>query len=246
MSIKKSVLTAFFSTLLILNACGIHESKNPSAESAAITYSADEIGYKEVNELVFQPSCIACHNSAVHQSGIVLDTYAAVKSNLSSAQNAISGGMMPPGAALPADQVNLINEWVSNGSPEVGAAAPSPTATPVASATPHPSATPRPNATPVPSGTPSTLLATYTSVRQAVFVPKCLSCHSAGLSEGRYPMDVYATMMATSGMIVPGNPSSSWVYTEIQAGYMPPSHSSAVTAAELAVIKTWIQNGAPQ
>jgi mono/diheme cytochrome c family protein len=233
-------LSALFIVLTGLNACGIYESKSPIPDSSALT--ADEMNYSEANALVFQPSCVTCHSQSNHQGGVALDSYVGVKASLGLIQNELSGGTMPPSAPLPGDQVSLILAWIANGAPEDAIVSASPTATP--SVPPHATPTPKPIVVATPTPNSSGLIATYTSIRQNIFVTKCLTCHSAGASESRYPLDTYASMMANGNLIKAGNPTGSSVYTAINGGSMPPRGYTAVTAAELAVIKAWIQNGA--
>ncbi len=231
---------ALIASLLILNSCGFTHLKDVAPESSAYTYSIDQIGYKEVNELVLKPNCIECHNQSVHKGSIILDSFVNVKANLGLVQNEVVGQTMPPDGSLPSNQIKLVSDWIKNGAPEFASEVPTPSPT----STPHASPTPVATATPIVTPTPSVLVATYTSIRANIFVPKCLSCHSAGASEKKLPLDNYETMMANSSLIKAGNPNNSTVYIEVSGGTMPPRHRNPVTAEEVAVIKTWIQNGA--
>ena len=245
MVVKNIAMAVSIFSLSTLGACAFKNMKGSiTPETLAISYSPDQIGYKEVNDSVFTPNCIACHNQSLHQGSIVLDSYAAVKANLGLVQNQIVGQTMPPNGALAQDQINLVTKWIQAGAPELASDPVSTTPTPSTTSTPHPGTPPTP--TPTSSPTPTTLTATYTSIRANIFASKCLSCHSAGSSESRYPLDVYANMMATSSMIVPGNPSSSTVYNQVSTGSMPPRGGNSLTSAEVTIIKTWIQNGAPE
>ncbi len=229
---KLFLASAVIFSISFLSSCGFQRLKDLGPESSAINYKIDQIGYKEVSELVINPSCVACHNQSVHKGSVALDSFAAVKANLGLVQNEVVGKSMPPDSPLPDDRIKLVSDWIQNGAPEF--------ATQVATPTPSPS----PTATPSP--TPTGLIATYVSIRANVFLPKCLSCHSAGSSQRSLPLDNYEKMMADSWMIKAGNPGKSTVYTEIAAKAMPPRNRNAVTAQELSVIKTWIENGAPK
>ena len=219
-------------SLILLNSCGFKRMKYAATGTGSFAYSINQIGYKQVSDLVLTQNCVKCHNQSLHDGSIVLDSYAAVKANLGLVQSEVASRSMPPDNTLQADQIQLISEWVSNGAPEVGSQAPSTSPTPIAGG---------PTPTPAP---PSVLVATYASIRENVFVPKCLSCHSAGASQSKRPLDNYANMMANTSLISAGDPANSGVYTEIDGGTMPPNNRNQVTAEEEAVIKTWIQNGA--
>jgi len=223
---------------MIFNSCGFKHVKGIAPESSALTYNLNQIGYKEINDLVIMPNCIQCHSQSAHSGSIVLDSYVMLKANLGLVQNEVVGETMPPTGALPADQIQLISDWIQNGAPEFALQTPTPT--------PVPTATPVMTPTPITTPTPPTLVATYTSIRQNIFVPKCLSCHSSGSSQSSRPLDVYSKMMANSSLIQAGNPDNSGVYIEVSGGTMPPRNKNPVTDQEVAIIKAWIQNGAPQ
>jgi len=218
----------FFS---LMNACTFMHLKNPEPTTS---YNPNIVGYKLLNEQIFQKSCLECHSSAIHSGSIVLDSYSAIMSNLADVKNEVLGGTMPPDGPLSASDMALFSEWIRLGAPEVPqpTSTASPTSTPIADATPTP--------------TPSELLPTYTSIRALIFVPKCLSCHSAGSSQSQRPLDNYDDMMANSSLIVAGDPGSSGVYTEVKGGTMPPRNMNQLTSEEISVIQTWIENGAPQ
>ncbi len=103
-------------------------------------------------------------------------------------------------------------------------------------------------ATPASNSTASeTLTPVYESIHQNVFAAKCLTCHGVG---GRVynevPLEPYAAMMS-AGLVISGKPESSDLINSIESGSMPTKKSGLphVTPDELAVIKTWILNGAP-
>jgi mono/diheme cytochrome c family protein len=121
---------------------------------------------------------------------------------------------------------------------------PSPEATPVLSASPTPSPTPSPTVA------PAQLTATYASIQSLVFDQKCVICHSPTSTDpdaANEALDSYAGIMAAGNkLLVAGDGVNSKIITKIVAGKMPPANSGipAVTADELAAIKTWIMNGA--
>ena len=79
---------------------------------------------------------------------------------------------------------------------------------------------------------------TYESQALSILQQNCTSCHtdSAG------PLNVFnllsPTHLVQSGLVVPGSPGQSSLYTEIQTGAMPPS--GALSSVDQAVIANWI------
>jgi mono/diheme cytochrome c family protein len=152
----------------------------------------------------------------------------------------------------------------------------SPTATPVQTATPTETATPVETVTPSPTANPPTgslpeatptvtpgtasmpvmnatpapvLLPTYASIHEQLLKGSCLECHGIGQKlYAKYPLEPYASLMATMDVVKVGDADQSSFYTEMQNGDMPTDRSKLpkVTAEQLSVIKQWIQSGAPQ
>jgi uncharacterized membrane protein len=157
-------------TLMLLSACGFQRNKESAEDLLSLNpnlLKESQLSYATVSKYVFQPSCIECHNSSLHNGGVALDSYAAVSSRLDLIkQDAIDERSMPPSGPLNGDQMNLLANWIAAGGPEVAKVAdspsptpentpvPVPSATPVPTATPYPTATPRPTATPYPTATP--------------------------------------------------------------------------------------------
>jgi uncharacterized membrane protein len=67
-------------------------------------------------------------------------------------------------------------------------------------------------------------------------------CHDAGSAEKGYVLTTYAHIVARG--LVPGNSGASKVYLECADGKMPKSPVPALTAAQLSLIKKWIDAGA--
>ena len=170
MGVRLSIYSTIFSiSLLSVMGCGVYETKHASLpiDLSAITASTSGtnagISYAQVNQGVFQPSCISCHGASRPSAGISLDTYAHVKAALDIVKSvAITQQSMPPNGPLQADQITLLNTWIDQGAPEVGAVIldPSPTPAPVVVvpvATPYPTPIATPYQTPVviPVATPS-------------------------------------------------------------------------------------------
>lgn len=78
----------------------------------------------------------------------------------------------------------------------------------------------------------------YANVNTKVISPYCLSCHSpAGGNRAGVNLEGYANLMAHLDRVEG---------TVIVEGSMPPSGSPAVSAGAAALLKSWIDAGAPQ
>ncbi|MFZ3231314.1 MAG: c-type cytochrome domain-containing protein [Pseudobdellovibrio sp.] len=73
-----------------------------------------------------------------------------------------------------------------------------------------------------------------------VLVTRCSSCHSADLKTAGIDVMNINEMLAL-GVIVPGEPSLSLVFTQIQGGQMPPS--KALNQTEIQAVYSWIADG---
>jgi len=88
---------------------------------------------------------------------------------------------------------------------------------------------------------------TLTQLQTAIFTPSCTSCHDAGGSAGlnlvagsSYSNLVNRPASTMSGMrVVPGNPGASALVTMLASGHR------SVSAANQALISSWISGGAP-
>lgn len=251
---------ALLSLVQCLFSCGIHQDKqaknpqnsfNNAAEvSALLSNPQSKISYEQINRLILKDNCIRCHNPSNAKGDVSIASFAEVRASLSDIQySALTTQEMPPKNPLSADLQNLLQMWIEQGAPEVVSAdvveTPTPTASPVSNASPTPASTP--SLAPI-------LVATYASIREGVFVPKCLKCHSEGERAEDFPLDSYVAMMAVSAnekgefMIVSGDPSASTLVKEIEAGKMPTKKSGLppVTPEELNVIRQWILEGAKE
>ena len=102
-----------------------------------------------------------------------------------------------------------------------------------------------------PSSPPATatpkLVATYQSLHDEIFVPKCMTCHSPGHSAKNVPLQPYSELMAQDGVVVPGDSLKSSLYVLTNNGKMPRKSSgiAPLTADEEGTLKAWIDAGAP-
>lgn len=79
----------------------------------------------------------------------------------------------------------------------------------------------------------SPLTASYQSIHDRILVPKCLSCHS-GPAAREVALDTHARVASKGNDIL----------QEVEDGSMPPGPND-LTPIELAVLREWIQAGAP-
>jgi mono/diheme cytochrome c family protein len=73
-----------------------------------------------------------------------------------------------------------------------------------------------------------------------VLVNRCSSCHNADLKSGGIDVMNISEMLAL-GVVIPGEPAISLVFTQISGGAMPPSKSLA--QADIDAIYSWIADG---
>lgn len=81
----------------------------------------------------------------------------------------------------------------------------------------------------------------YRAIRERVLQPKCIRCHKDGNALSEVRVDTYETVMT---LVVPRNPEASLLYDTIVQGRMPKGGAD-VTDEELALIRAWIEAGAP-
>jgi hypothetical protein len=97
-----------------------------------------------------------------------------------------------------------------------------------------------------PSAAPNSTqsLNSYAKLSANIFSAKCVSCHSGPDPAGKVDLSSYAAIMSHSGLITPGQPAASLIYSEVQSGDMPDS-APPLSAAEVQAIDSWIMAGAP-
>ena len=92
----------------------------------------------------------------------------------------------------------------------------------------------------------------YTEVIAPILERRCVSCHNAEKSKGYYRMDTYELLVKgglESEGLKPGSAAESHIVKLIELPidddmHMPPDGKPQVTAAELRVLKWWIDQGA--
>ncbi|HEX4926120.1 MAG TPA: c-type cytochrome domain-containing protein [Bdellovibrionales bacterium] len=130
--------------------------------------------------------------------------------------NTIAAGNMPPTGSLAAADIETIRQWIIDGAQQ-GGGGPLPTPTP-----------------------PPPLAPSYQSIAANILVPKCVSCHRAGRSQGGVRLDNYDDVRREVRV---NNPASSPLYESIESGAMPEG-GPVLPANEVAAVLQWIQNGA--
>jgi WD40 repeat protein len=91
----------------------------------------------------------------------------------------------------------------------------------------------------------------FTDNVSAIFQTRCNSCHNADKAKGGLTLETFASTMEGGGsgkVVEPGDPEASHLWklvTQAEEPKMPPK-SPKIPDAELAVIKAWIEAGAPE
>jgi len=220
---------------LILTSCSVYDSKTSSSSPSDPTQILDNpVGFSEVQQYVFNVSCVSCHNSGNLNGGVNLDNYtsANASSNLINNVAVLSRQMPPsPNPALSSFQEQLLAKWITEGSPDAA-----PTSTP----TPTPTATPTPTPTPTPSATPS--LTYQTNIAPVISNNHCLNCHATSSPSSGISLGTYSELMV---YVNAGNAASSTFYSEVSSGAMPEGFPS-LSSGDLTTIEDWINAGAAQ
>lgn len=83
-----------------------------------------------------------------------------------------------------------------------------------------------------------------TTTNAATFIKnQCASCHRDGLAQGRFASAGDPKRMVTEGLIVPGKPEESRLFTVIQMGFMPPS--GPLDEHTVLTLREWIRDMDP-
>jgi hypothetical protein len=175
---------------------------------------------------VFVPKCVACHGSVNPPAGYDLSTYTAVTSGgrvipgsplTSPLYQRVNDNTMPPTGPLNMLERQAIYDWIAKGANNDG-----------------------PAIGPISTPTPVPLVPTFTSIKANILDRRCLSCHGPTKAAEGYRVTDYAS---TLRKVQPFNSALSELYVEVAADRMP--EDGPLSAAEKQVIKTWIDNGAP-
>jgi mono/diheme cytochrome c family protein len=213
----------FWSLLLLsflINACAFKVSKVP-ANSVRNVNTIKEYSYAMVKQNVFTMNCVGCHGSS---GGVNLESYAAIKAALPRIENAVFvNHSMPKNGSLDENSLQILRNWIDLGAPEG----------PVTVATPAP-----------------TLVPTYSSIREQIFLPHCASCHRSGGAATNVILDNYQSLLnSPRDLVLPRDSETSGLIMALvrtDDKQMPPKSSGAspLTSEQIATIKKWINDGA--
>jgi mono/diheme cytochrome c family protein len=227
---------------LVVWCCNSTVSKLPMADGIQNAQSLNS--FAALNQNIFLPKCGQCHNSSAAKGGVDLSSYRAILGGTNQivpgnpAQSRVytevqTGDMPDAGAPLSSVEVQAIQDWILAGAPNGSFA--------VASAAPS-------NVAPTPVPTPAVVgsAASYADIQTQIFNQSCVKCHSGAQAKSHVDLSSYDALMngPRRDLIQPGSLDQSMVYTEIQSGDMPPK-GTAVTAADLELLRQWILAGAP-
>lgn len=94
----------------------------------------------------------------------------------------------------------------------------------------------------------------YEHIIQPILEDRCVYCHGPKKQEGTYRMDSYQALLTpgddATGLL-PGDPAASAMLTRLELPHhdeqhMPPTDKPQPTAGEIALIRWWISQGAPE
>ncbi|MFL5815803.1 MAG: c-type cytochrome domain-containing protein [Bdellovibrionia bacterium] len=94
------------------------------------------------------------------------------------------------------------------------------------------------------SATP--LTASFNSLSQNIFTPKCLSCHNSTQPLGNVDFTSYDSLVHNTrhmDVVVAGKPEDSHLYEVLKSGEMP-MNAPALSAEEIQAVSDWIAQGA--
>ena len=194
---------------------------------------------------VLAENCLMCHGQEPRQGGLDLQSAAALLQGGQSGPAIVAGspdrslimeklvsGQMPPGEArLSPEDIDRIRRWIERGAPrEYGLGA-------GGEGAPH-------------SGLP----AVSEKDVLPIFQVRCVACHGKRRQEAGLDLRTRASRLkgGRSGpAVLPGDPDRSPIIRKIESGEMPPVEMQLAnsvrppTAAELQLLRRWIEAGAP-
>ncbi len=221
---------------------------------------------------IFEARCIKCHGAEKPQSGLRLDSEAAVLRGSISGSVVIAGqgvesllvkrlsgfnGVppMPLGAdPLPRKQIDIIRAWIDQMASQPGNGG-----NPQAGLNEAPSQPPRPadnsgTTRPDTSGTPVPLSGTKTidfaTQIQPIFDDNCVRCHGPNVQQNQLRLDSLAGVRQGSlhgKVVIPGNGNDSPVVRRLLGLDEPrmPFGNPPLPAEKIDLIRSWIDQGAP-
>jgi uncharacterized membrane protein len=246
------ILTLFvFSALL---GCSYRKEKTPALSLDSLSPSQALIqstGFAAVRDGVFKSKCIDCHDAVGKMD--LSDYHIAFAALDKIYQTTVVQRTMPksPVAALSQDEILLVAAWVKAGGPEFplnGSKGEQPVE----------DKPPVEDPDPIEDDPKEIILEPkFDSIKEAIFKPKCLSCHSSSGSASLVPLDSISDLTdPVTGIVIPGNSDDSQLFKSIQPNArrrMPPRRSRdrsdqnevpPLSKEEIKIIEDWIKNGA--
>lgn len=181
------------------------------------------LSFDYVFQNVFQPKCLSCHDKS---EKINLQSYDDILPHLADIKRTVFLiKSMPKQGHLSDEQKAILWTWLERGAPKESLKTVAPLPPTVQ------------------------LTATFESISKLIFEVKCLSCHSAGKSAKRIPLDKQSLLDSPLELIIPNNPDESGLVLAIErndSNRMPPAKDGYAKLSDLEInaIRTWINNGA--
>ncbi len=210
----------------------------PGTPDAPVGNSVDfkklDVDYVNLYEYILKDKCINCHNPNRARAEVDLSSYDKMfgmseyfstitepgMPEQSALYTEVFKGSMPPRTKLSADEIDYIKRWIAEGAVEVA-----------------------PKVLPL-----SQTKATFANLSERILKDKCVRCHNPEKARADVDLSTYDKMFGYSEyfsvVTEAGNPEGSSLYTEVFKGNMPPRNP--LSAEEIAFIKRWISEGAPQ
>lgn len=216
----------FILSSLVLASCNYTKLKQP-AEDLNGKFSLpqeemEKLSYSYVFSKVFEPKCISCHGDS---GGVNLESFARIVEKIPQIkQTVFIDQTMPKKAALSEEQKKILWNWIAMGAPQWPSDPNSPEE-------------------------PDPLLATFDSINNKIFIPKCVSCHSAGEAAQNILLSKEDLLNSPYELVIPNNPDESGLVIAIERDddkRMPPAKEgfAALKNEEKIAIRKWIENGA--
>lgn len=208
-----------------LQGCGFYEEKpQKGADPSLSPAEATQISYQMVASRVFAANCIACHGNS---GGVNLESYASVKANLDKIERAaLVSKTMPKGKTLGREEARLLAAWIKAGAPE------NPTGTP-------------------PGSGDEPLKPNFASIKKKIIDIRCITCHANGGPAAGVPLKSLKDILSSPrDLVLPGNPDESGLVIAVSRSdskrMPPPETGNPLSADEIAIIRKWIELGAPE
>lgn len=240
---ERSLRLYFILGLLpFLGGCGFYHEKPSKDLSLSFPGNAAKFSYQTVRQRVFIPNCVLCHGDS---GGVNLESYAAIKANLSKIEKAVFvDKTMPKSRPLGATELKILAAWIKAGAPETteGAEPDLPgTESPVPSASPSPG----------PTNPTDPIEPSFVSIKKRILDSKCISCHSEGGTASGVPLKTLKDLLnSPRELVIPKNPDESGLWIAVSRPdskrMPPPSAGMPLSSGEVGAIRKWIEIGAPE